>query len=109
MRAEDAIRTAVYRCYHAKHATGPQVKPGSMMFAALTPEQATTLCELAQFRARLVVSCFHGPLIVTLSGDSDAVDEALEKLDSMRLITCGHVRSLTNVHLRKHIKRPFTS
>lgn len=85
INAEDAIRTAFYRGYHAKHAASQQGKPGSMMFAALTPEQATTLCELAQFRGRLVVACFNGPTIVTLSGDSDAVDEALEKLNSMNL------------------------
>ncbi|KAF2004720.1 ketoacyl-synt-domain-containing protein [Amniculicola lignicola CBS 123094] len=79
--AEDAIRTAYYRGCFSKHAAGKDGQEGAMLATYLTPEQATQVCLLPEFRDRIVPAVFNSPSIVTLSGDSDAIDEVLGKLE----------------------------
>ncbi|UZP36441.1 hypothetical protein NXS19_004257 [Fusarium pseudograminearum] len=81
-RLADAIKIAYYRGYFAKLASGSSstgkgssVK-GSMMAVGTTYEDAIELCQLEDFRGRISLAAHNGPNSVTLSGDSDAIDQA---------------------------------
>ncbi|CZS79166.1 unnamed protein product [Fusarium graminearum] len=78
----DAIKIAYYRGYFAKLASGSSstgkdssVK-GSMMAVGTTYEDAIELCQLEDFRGRISLAAHNGPNSVTLSGDSDAINQA---------------------------------
>ncbi|RCI10044.1 hypothetical protein L249_8500 [Ophiocordyceps polyrhachis-furcata BCC 54312] len=77
--AEDAIRIAYCRGVCAGLARGPDGQRGAMMAAGLTHNDAVALCD-EQFSGRLYVAASNSPSGVTLSGDGDAVDEAMALL-----------------------------
>ncbi|RDA87869.1 hypothetical protein CP532_2942 [Ophiocordyceps camponoti-leonardi (nom. inval.)] len=77
--AEDAIRVAYCRGVCAGLARGPNGQRGAMMAAGLTYHDAVALCD-EQFPGRLHVAASNSPSGVTLSGDEDAVDEAMAML-----------------------------
>lgn len=76
-RAE-AVKIAYYRGYYST--VCPSDKPGAMMAAGATAEDANELCDLPMFKGRLCVAAYNSPTAVTLSGDSDAVEQAREIL-----------------------------
>jgi hybrid polyketide synthase/nonribosomal peptide synthetase ACE1 len=75
LTATDAIRVAYYRGVYAKLAQSGG--PGSMMAVGTTFEDAQEFCELEDFEGRIQVAARNSPTSVTLSGDEDAIEEAL--------------------------------
>ncbi|KAJ6024402.1 hypothetical protein N7540_005199 [Penicillium herquei] len=76
--AEDAIRIAYYRGFHAKLACSTDGGKGAMMAVGTSLEDAQEFCELEQFEGRLKVAACNSSSSVTISGDEAAIDEAIE-------------------------------
>ena len=76
--ATDAIRIAYYRGFYARLARSPNGKKGAMMAVGTTFEDARAFCDLEDFQGRLVVAASNSSASITLSGDADAIDEAIE-------------------------------
>ncbi|TPX14116.1 uncharacterized protein E0L32_000510 [Thyridium curvatum] len=75
----EAIKIAYYRGYYSTICTSD--KPGAMMAAGASAEDANELCNLPMFEGRtLCVAAYNSPAGVTLSGDSDAIEQAREIL-----------------------------
>lgn len=74
----DSIRIAYFRGRYAHLAKGPHGQKGGMMAAGTDMEDAQELCALEAFEGRLRVAASNSSSSVTLSGDEDAVDWALE-------------------------------
>ncbi|KAF4992227.1 hypothetical protein FDECE_13779 [Fusarium decemcellulare] len=79
--AHDAIRVAYYRGVHTKLASSPNkdVK-GAMAAVGLTAEEATELLDEHSLSDRISIAAFNSSSSLTLSGDEDAIDEAVEIL-----------------------------
>ncbi|KAF7540713.1 hypothetical protein G7054_g1177 [Neopestalotiopsis clavispora] len=69
----DAIRLAYFRGLFLDKA-----QPGKMLAAGTTLEDAQHLCNLRSMRRRICVAAVNSPSSVTLSGDQDAIQDALE-------------------------------
>ena len=78
LSAFDAIRIAYYRGFYARLAQSPNGKKGAMMAVGTSLEDAQSFCDLESFQGRLVVAAKNSSASVTLSGDEDAVDEAVQ-------------------------------
>ncbi|KAK4176933.1 Nonribosomal peptide synthetase 14 [Triangularia setosa] len=79
MTAKDAIRVAYYRGVHAKLAASPNNgAKGAMMAVGTSPEDATSFCELEGFQGRIQVAALNSSSSITLSGDDEAIEEAVE-------------------------------
>jgi hybrid polyketide synthase/nonribosomal peptide synthetase ACE1 len=79
LSATDAIRVAYYRGVYAKLSRSPadtSIK-GAMMAAGTSYEDALEFCELDEFAGRIQVAARNSSNSVTLSGDEDAIDEAV--------------------------------
>lgn len=76
--ASDAIRIAYYRGFFAKLAKSQNGKKGAMMAVGTSLEDARNFCDLEDFQGRLVVAASNSSASITLSGDEDAVDLAIE-------------------------------
>lgn len=76
----DAIRIAYYRGLHAKSASGPGGRKGSMMAVGTSLQDAEELCGFEEFEGRLCVAASNSPSSVTIAGDHDAIEEAKEVL-----------------------------
>ncbi|KAJ5722336.1 lovastatin nonaketide synthase, partial [Penicillium malachiteum] len=74
----DAIRVAYFRGLYANLAKSPNgSSKGSMMAVGTTFEDATDFCELEDFEERIQIAAQNSPSSITLSGDEDAVVEAV--------------------------------
>ncbi|RAH78884.1 polyketide synthase A [Aspergillus japonicus CBS 114.51] len=83
LSAEDAIKIAYYRGYHARQAsTRCSSRPGAMMAVSLSYTEASQFCTQPLFRGRIVVAASNSPTSVTLSGDRDAIFEAKLQFDN---------------------------
>ncbi|RAL11483.1 lovastatin nonaketide synthase [Aspergillus homomorphus CBS 101889] len=78
LSGRDAIRAAYYRGLYAHLAKSPNGSKGSMMAVGTTFEDATEFCELEDFEGRIQVAAQNSPSSITLSGDEDAIMEAIE-------------------------------
>ncbi|GES65928.1 putative polyketide synthase [Aspergillus terreus] len=78
LSATDAIRIAYYRGLYAKLAESPNGTKGAMIAVGTSFEDAVEFCELEEFEDRLQVAARNSSTSVTLSGDEDAILEALE-------------------------------
>jgi len=76
LSAIDAIRVAYYRGLYAKLA-GSASGRGSMLAVGTSFEDASEFCELDDFAGRVQVAARNSSNSVTLSGDEDAIEEAL--------------------------------
>jgi acyl transferase domain-containing protein/NAD(P)-dependent dehydrogenase (short-subunit alcohol dehydrogenase family)/acyl carrier protein len=74
LTADDAIRNAYYRGLHASRA-GSDGKQGAMLAAAVSEEEAAALCNLPNFKGRIMVAANSSTSKVTFSGDLYAIDE----------------------------------
>jgi len=85
--AQEAIRIAYFRGVHAKLATSTSThKPvGAMMAVGASVEEAWAICRQEQFDGRIRVAAVNSGSSVTLSGDSDAIDEAEELLKTQSI------------------------
>ncbi|XP_044716927.1 AMP-binding enzyme domain-containing protein [Hirsutella rhossiliensis] len=79
LTAEDAIRIAYYRGVCAGLARGPGGHRGAMMAAGMSYDEAVAFCG-DHFAGRIDVAAANAPGSVTLSGDEDAVGEAMALL-----------------------------
>ncbi|PHH78323.1 hypothetical protein CDD80_7078 [Ophiocordyceps camponoti-rufipedis] len=79
LSAEDAILIAYCRGVCAGLARGSDGQRGAMMAAGLSHDEAINLCS-QRFPGRLSVAASNSPSGVTLSGDQDAVHEAVALL-----------------------------
>ncbi|KAJ6021109.1 lovastatin nonaketide synthase, partial [Penicillium herquei] len=74
----DAIRVAYFRGLYANLAKSPNGSSmGSMMAVGTTLEDATDFCELEDFEERIQIAAQNSPSSITLSGDEEAVVEAV--------------------------------
>ncbi|KAH0404234.1 polyketide synthase, partial [Aureobasidium melanogenum] len=78
--AHDAIRIAYYRGFYAKFARGPNGEKGSMLAVGTSTDDAEELCALPSLEGRIQIAASNSSSSLTLSGDEDAVAEALEIL-----------------------------
>jgi hybrid polyketide synthase/nonribosomal peptide synthetase ACE1 len=78
--AYDAIRIAYYRGFYAKFAEGTNGEKGSMLAVGTSMEDAEELCSLPSLEGRIQIAASNSSSSLTLSGDEDAVAEALEIL-----------------------------
>ncbi|KAJ5815771.1 hypothetical protein N7474_007548 [Penicillium riverlandense] len=76
--AEDAIRIAYYRGWSLQYSGAHNGVQGAMMVAGTSFEDAKELCEMPTLDKRICVACSNSSTSVTLSGDADAIDEAIE-------------------------------
>ncbi|EAW09117.1 putative hybrid NRPS/PKS enzyme [Aspergillus clavatus NRRL 1] len=83
LSAKDAIRVAYYRGVHLKSA----LQKGSMLAVGTTFEDAQDLCNLPTFEDRLCVAASNSPSSVTISGDSDAIEEIKVVFDEEKKFT----------------------
>ena len=79
--ATDAIRISYYRGLYAKLARG-NGELGAMMAVSMAYAEATEVCDQDRWHGRLSVAASNAPSSSTVSGDSDAVDELKQVLDS---------------------------
>ncbi|EAW16804.1 putative hybrid NRPS/PKS enzyme [Aspergillus fischeri NRRL 181] len=80
--AEDAIKIAYYRGYYAKLASGTRGQAGRMLATAMSFDEAEEFCARPQWHCRLVAAASNSPQSVTLSGDIDAIEEAMQIFES---------------------------
>lgn len=86
--ASDAIRIAYYRGLYSHLARSPKTgEPGKMMAVGMDFERAANLCRQDNFRDRICVAAYNSRSSVTLSGDSEAIDEAKALLDEENIFT----------------------
>ncbi|KAM3424169.1 hypothetical protein BST61_g11288 [Cercospora zeina] len=76
--ATDAIRIAYYRGLYAHLAQGPEGAKGGMLAAGTSYGDATDLCELRRLRGKLQVAACNANASVTLSGDVETAELAME-------------------------------
>ena len=82
INAEDAIKIAYYRGYYAKLAGGAKGQAGRMMATAMSFDEAEEFCARPEWRGRLVAAASNSPQSVTLSGDIDAIEEAMQMFEA---------------------------
>ncbi|KAK7750074.1 putative Hybrid PKS-NRPS biosynthetic cluster [Diatrype stigma] len=82
LKASDAIRIAYYRGFHSHLAQSPHGGRGAMMAVGMSMNDAVAFCELPEFLGRIKVAACNSKSSVTLSGDSDAINEAKEALEN---------------------------
>ncbi|KAJ5429570.1 hybrid PKS-NRPS biosynthetic cluster [Penicillium cf. griseofulvum] len=80
--AEAAIKIAYYRGYYAKLAAGARGQAGRMMATSMSFDEAEDFCALPQWHGRLAAAASNSPRSVTLSGDIDAIEEAMQIFES---------------------------
>ncbi|OOF97571.1 hypothetical protein ASPCADRAFT_129251 [Aspergillus carbonarius ITEM 5010] len=79
LSATDAIRIAYYRGLHSTRlAGGPNGAQGAMLAVSTSMEDASEVCRDEFFQGRVKVAACNSPNSVTLSGDSDAIEEIAE-------------------------------
>ncbi|KAF2874833.1 polyketide synthase [Massariosphaeria phaeospora] len=78
--AKDALKIAYYRGVHSSKAASATGAQGAMMAVGTTFEDATELCELEDLAGRIAVAACNSSSSVTLSGDIDAIEEAMATL-----------------------------
>ncbi|KAJ8132306.1 hypothetical protein O1611_g1320 [Lasiodiplodia mahajangana] len=72
-----AIRIAYLRGFYAKLAGSPSGIKGAMMAVGTSLEDGSEFCDLEDFRGRIQVAAVNSSSSITLSGDEDAVAEAV--------------------------------
>ncbi|OQD61269.1 hypothetical protein PENPOL_c017G01328 [Penicillium polonicum] len=83
LTARDAIYVAYFRGHLLSQVlrANPDAMKGAMLAAGLSEEDARALCEDGILKGRVVVAAVNSSSSVTLSGDSDAIDEVKIILD----------------------------
>ncbi|GAW25365.1 putative acyl transferase acyl hydrolase lysophospholipase [Rosellinia necatrix] len=74
LSAEDAIRIAYFRGLFLDRACAG----GAMLAVGTTLEDASKLCNLRSMQGRICIAAINSPTSITLSGDSDAIQDAQE-------------------------------
>ncbi|ATY66088.1 polyketide synthase, putative [Cordyceps militaris] len=77
---QGAMQIAYYRGFHAKLARGTSGQAGGMMAVGLSMKDAVQVCRRPEFDGRIQVAASNAPQSVTLSGDKEAIAEAMTML-----------------------------
>ncbi|KAI1079771.1 amino acid adenylation domain-containing protein [Whalleya microplaca] len=75
LSAQDAICIAYYRGIHSDLAGSSNGQPGAMMAVGVSVEDFYGLCDSSHLRGRVSVAAINSPVSITVSGDSDAIEE----------------------------------
>ncbi|KAI0102477.1 putative equisetin synthetase [Nemania sp. FL0031] len=78
LSAHGAIRIAYLRGFYAKLAGSSSGVKGAMMAVGTSLEDGSEFCDLEDFRGRILIAAVNSSSSITLSGDEDAVAEAVE-------------------------------
>lgn len=97
LTSSDAIRISYYRGLCATPSTSVTT-PGGMLAAELSLNDAEALCQESRFRGRLNVAASNSPTSVTLSGDLDAVEDAMNVLNDERSVFVRRLKVDTAYH-----------
>ncbi|VBB71893.1 Putative dual specificity polyketide synthase/Non ribosomal peptide synthase [Podospora comata] len=103
LTATEAIRIAYYRGLACSR-INEKAKKGGMLAADMTVDDAKMFCGRPQFAGRLCVAACNSATSVTLSGDLDAVDEALNMLSNEQGVFARGLRVDTAYHSH-HMKQ----
>ncbi|PVI02593.1 putative equisetin synthetase [Periconia macrospinosa] len=76
--ATTAIRVAYLRGLYAKFAGSSTCAKGGMMAVGTSFQDASEFCQLEHFEGRISVAAVNSSSSITLSGDEDAISEAVE-------------------------------
>ncbi|KAH7408173.1 lovastatin nonaketide synthase [Phaeosphaeria sp. MPI-PUGE-AT-0046c] len=87
LSTRDAIAIAYYRGVVAHLSVGRAGKKGAMMAVGMTLDEAVELCNTANLVDRVEVAASNAPSSITLSGDTDAIQEAKAALDERNIFT----------------------
>ncbi len=93
----DAIRVAYYRGFHAKLAKASNGSKGAMASIGTSFADAIDFCERADMSGRVAVAAHNSPTSVTLSGDEDAIEEAIHHFQERQLFA-RHLKVDTAYH-----------
>lgn len=85
LAAEDAIRVAYYRGFHARLAQGRAGEKGAMMAVGISFDEAASFCAQEQFVDRIGIAASNSPSLVTLSGDVEAISEAQAAFEERKI------------------------
>jgi hybrid polyketide synthase / nonribosomal peptide synthetase ACE1 len=77
LSARDAIVIAYYRGLYSGLAKSNTGQKGAMLAVGTSSEDAQEFISLPQFEGRISLAASNSPTSVTLSGDADAIEEAL--------------------------------
>lgn len=80
LSASDAIRVAYLRGVYAKLAASPSGCAGSMAAVGASAAEAHTLCSSEEFKDRITIAAINSESSITLSGDEDAIQSAVDTL-----------------------------
>jgi acyl transferase domain-containing protein len=102
LSARDAILIAYYRGYHCRQTKNSSERSGKMMAVSMEPQDAQKFCSQSCFQGRIVVAAENSQSSVTLSGDSDAIDEAKIMLDQNGVF--ARILKVDNAYHSHHMK-----
>ncbi|CAI6337226.1 unnamed protein product [Periconia digitata] len=85
LSARDAVCIAYYRGVHAKLAQGSKGNSGGMLAIGLGKEDAEAFCEKPQYQGRIALAASNSSTSTTLSGDLDAIQEAVQDCSAQGL------------------------
>ncbi|OQD63284.1 hypothetical protein PENPOL_c010G08089 [Penicillium polonicum] len=77
-----AMQIAFYRGRYASLAQGVNGEVGAMMAVGISHREAQQFCQKSDYRGRISVAASNGVQSVTLSGDSESIQQAKEHFDS---------------------------
>ncbi|KAK3987151.1 Fusarin C synthetase [Cladorrhinum sp. PSN332] len=108
LEARDAILIAYYRGYHSSRAKHKGGTPGKMMAVGMSPEDAEAFCQQPRFLGRISVAARNSPSSTTLSGDSEAIDEAKLVLDEKAVFSRAlKVDTAYHSHHMERVRKPY--
>ncbi len=87
LNATDAMLIAYYRGYHSHRMLPSYGTLGKMMSVGMATKDAEAFCQQPRYRGRICVAAKNSRSSTTLSGDSDAIDEAKAALDT-KVVFC---------------------
>ncbi|ORY04748.1 beta-ketoacyl synthase domain-containing protein [Clohesyomyces aquaticus] len=76
----DSIIVSYYRGKYACLAEGSNGEHGSMLAAGLSSDEARDLCNVPDYKGKIVVAANNSPSSVTLSGNSSAISDLISLL-----------------------------
>lgn len=71
----DSLLLAYFRGRYAKHACGLSGGPGAMLAVGTSQQDAAELCDMEEFRGRVVVAASNSTSSVTLAGDEEQIEQ----------------------------------
>lgn len=77
---QDAILIAYYRGKYTHLARSSTQGPGGMLACSLPEPQVSALCSRPEYQNKLFIAASNSPTLTTLSGDLDAIQQAMSEL-----------------------------